>query len=111
MATFFDTPLVVIGSGFRAKHHRFLAVLGHRENRVGLGEIDDAEGVRVWNVGPWRPFRHQFRRPDLVIVVAEKADVDIEVLDELREHPLTHPSGGSRVRRHQFGSDGGDDKI
>ena len=46
-----------------------------------------------------------------MVVVAEKADVDIEVVDKVGEHVLTDPDGGRRVGRHQLGGDGGDDQI
>ena len=32
-----------------------------------------------------------------MVVVAEKADVDIEVVDKVGEHVLTDPDGGRRV--------------
>ena len=61
--------------------------------------------------GPDRPLGDQYRRANVVIVVAQEADVDIEVLDEVGQHPLTHLDRGGRVHRHQLGGDGRDDQL
>src|SRR5271167_2677927 len=86
-------------------------MLGLREDGVGVGEIDNAKGIGVRYVGSYRPFRDQLRGANLVIVVTKETDIDIEVVDKVGEHPLTHLDRGGCVRRHQLGRDGGDYQI
>ena len=81
-----DSALVIVGRGFRAEHSRFLEVLGECEDRIGVGEVDDAEGVRIGYVGSQRPFGDQPRRANGVIVVSQEADIDAEVGDEVGQH-------------------------
>ena len=80
-------------------------MLGERENRIGVGEVNDGERVRVRDSGTDRPLRNQYRGVNAVIVVAQEADVDIEVLDEVGQHSLTHLDRGGRVHPHQLGGD------
>ncbi len=80
-------------------------MLGERENRISVGEVDDGERVRVRDSGTDRPLGNQYRGANAVIVAAQKADVDIEVLDEVGQYPLTHLNRGGRVHPHQFGGD------
>ncbi len=111
MAALIDQALVVVGGRLRAKHVRFLPVLGNGEDRVGVREVDDAEGIRVGNVGPRRPFCDQPRGVNLVIVVAQEADVHLEVVNQVRQYPLTHLGRVGGTRRHQLGGDGGHDQF
>ena len=111
MAALLDSVLVLVGGRFGAKHHRFLAMLGLREDGVGVGEIDDGKGIGVRYIGSYRPLRDQHRGANLVIVVAKETDIDLEVVDKVGEHPLTHLDGGGCIRRHQLGRDGGDYQI
>ena len=97
--------LVVVGGRFRTEDDGFLLMLGEREDRVGVGEVDDGERVRVRDAGTDRPLGDQYRGVNAVIVAAQEADVDIEVLDEVGQHPLTHLDRGGRIHRHQLGSD------
>ena len=48
---------------------------------------------------------------DVVVVVPQEAEVDTEMADQLAEHALADRRGGSRIHRHQFGRDGGDDFV
>ena len=67
------------------------SMLGERENRIGVGEVDDGERVRVRDSGRTGHSATSTRGADAVIVVAEEADVDIEVLDEVRQHLADSP--------------------
>jgi hypothetical protein len=40
-----------------------------------------------------------------MVIVAQKADVDIEVLDQVSQHSLTRLGSGGRVDPHQLGCD------
>lgn len=64
-----DRLLILVGLGLRADHQRLLEPFGHREDRVGVGEVDDTDRVRVGHEGAYRPLCHQPGRVDLVIVV------------------------------------------
>ena len=80
-------------------------MLSERENRISVGEVDDGERVRVRDTGTDRPLGNQYRGVHAVIVMAQEADVDSEVLDEVGQYPLTHLDRGGRVHPHQSGSD------
>ncbi len=80
-------------------------MLGERENRISVGEVDDGERVRVRDSGTDRPLRNQYRGVDAVIVMAQEADVDIEILDEVGQHSLTHLDRGGCIHPHQLGGD------
>jgi hypothetical protein len=80
-------------------------MLGEGENRVSIGEVNDGERVWVRDSGADRPLGNQYRGVDAVIIVAQEADVHIEILDEVGQHSLTHLGRGRCVYPHQFGSD------
>ena len=80
-------------------------MLSERENRISVGEVDHGERVRVGDPGTERPLGNQYRGANAVIVAAQKANVDIEVLDEVGQYPLTHFNRGGRVHPHQLGGD------
>ena len=111
VAAFLDGLLVVVGRGFGPKDEDFLRGLGGGEDRIGVGEVHDAERVGVGYVGSNRPLCDEPRRVDVVVVVPQEADVDPEVADEVGQDALTDRGRGSRVHRHQFGCDGGDDFV
>ena len=46
-----------------------------------------------------------------MVVVAQEADVDVEVLDEVGEDLLADLHRGSRIRRHQLGGDRRDQQV
>ncbi len=83
MPAFLDTALVFIVAGSGRKTMRFLAMLGQGEYRIGVGEVDNGQRIGVGYVGSEWPFRDQPRGANVVVVVAEKADVDIEVVDKV----------------------------
>ena len=62
-------------------NHQILAVFAQREGRVVIGEGDDGERIRIGVIGPRRPLRGQHRGADVVVAVAQKAVVQIEVFD------------------------------
>ena len=105
LPTLVDRALVVVGGRFRTENDGFLLMLSERENRISVGEVDDGERVRVRDPGTDRPLGNQYRGANAVIVAAQEADVDIEVLDEVGQHPLTHLDRGGRVHPHQLGGD------
>ena len=80
-------------------------MLGKREDRISVGEVHDGQWVWVRDSGVDGPLGNQYRGVDAVIVMAQEAEVDIEVLDEVGEYPLTHLDRGDGVHRHQFASD------
>ena len=86
-------------------------MLGEREDRVGIGKVDDPERVRIGHVWSQRPIGNQFRRVNAVIVVPQETGVDIEVGDEVGQHLSGHRDRRSRIHRHQLGGDGGDNQI
>ena len=45
------------------------------------GERDDSERIRIGYIGARRPFRGQNRGVDVVVALAQKAVVQIEVLN------------------------------
>ena len=47
MPAFLDTALVVIGGRLRAEDHRFLAMLGLGEYRIGVCEVDNGQRIGV----------------------------------------------------------------
>jgi hypothetical protein len=103
--------LIVVCRGFRAQDDGLFLVLAKREHGVRVGKVDEAKRVRVRDEWPDRPLGDEPRRADFVVVVAQEADVDAEVFNEVSEHKLTHGGRGSRVHRHKFGCDGGDDFV
>ena len=66
-------------------------MFGQCEDRIGVGEVHDADAGPgpVCRAGPAIPRSTSWR--GCVIVVAQKAEVDVEVVDEVGQHPLTHP--------------------
>jgi hypothetical protein len=80
-------------------------MLGECENRISIAEVDDGEWVRVRDSGADRPLGNQYRGVNSVIIAAQKADVDIEILDEVGQDALTRLGRGGRVDPHQLGSD------
>ena len=76
-----------------------------REDGIGVREVDHADRVRVGDPGTERPFGNQYRSANAVIVAAQKANVDIEVVDEVGQYPLTDFNRGGRVHPHQLGRD------
>ena len=61
--------------------HQIFAVFAEREGGVVTGERDDSERIRIGYIGARRPFRGQHRGADVVVAVAQKAVVQIEVLN------------------------------
>src|ERR1700758_1796425 len=96
---------------FGPDHDRFPAEFASGQNRVGAGEVDNGHRVRVRDVDARWPLGHQYRGPNVVVVVAQETGVQIELLDKLLEYVLTHPGRGRARRLHQLGGDGGDDEI
>ncbi len=77
-------------------------MLGHSEDRIGVGEVHHSDGVGVGNVLPYRPLRDQLGGMELVIVVTQEADVEYEISGQVGQHVLTDGGRGVDVRRHQF---------
>jgi hypothetical protein len=105
VSAFVDGPLVVVGGGFRTENDGFLLMLSQCENRIGVGEVDHGERVGVRDSGTYWPLGNQYRGANAVIVMAQEADVDIKVLDQVSQHPLAHLNRVGRVHAHQLGSD------
>src|SRR5262249_1269371 len=82
---------------------RLPALFALGQNRCGTGEVANGHRVRVRNVAARGPLGDQYRGPNLVVVVAQEAGVQIELPDELLEHVLTHPGRGGARRLHQLG--------
>ena len=59
---FVDGALVVVGGRLRTENDAVPSVLGEREDRIGVGEVDDGERVRVRDSGTDRPLGDQYSR-------------------------------------------------
>lgn len=104
-----DIALIVFVRRRGAHDLRRLEVLRLREHRVRVGEIDHTDRVGVGVA--WRPLRDQHRGADRVIVVAKKAEVHAQFVNQVAEHPLTDRGGVSRVGCHQLCGRTGDEVV
>ena len=95
--------LVVVGRRLRTENEGFLLMLGERKDRISVGEVDDGEWVWVRDSWTDRPLGDQYRGVNAVIIVAQEADVDVEVLDEVGQYVLTHLGRGGRDRPPSVG--------
>ncbi len=99
VAPFLDPLLVVLVLG--AEDHGRLDELRQGEHRIGVLVVHDPQRVRIRYVGPNGPLGDQDRRPNRVVVVTQKTEVDVEVFDQDAEHFLRHQRRGRRVGRHE----------
>ena len=86
----------------RADDGGFFQIFGQRVDRVPVGEVADALGLRLRFHGPRRPLGDQNRRPLTSVVMTQKAGIDCELFHELGQHMFTDFGGVGRGRLHQL---------
>lgn len=79
------------------------------EVRIDAAEVDDAQRIRVRDLGSRWPFGHQQRDPGVVVVASQKAVVQVELRDQPGQHPFRHLAGGGCDRFDQLPRDSGDE--
>ena len=84
-----DTALIVVVRRLGTQNAGLFEVFGHREDRIGVGEIHHTDRVRVGNIFAWRPFSDEHGRVDRVVIVTQKAEVYVEVANQVGKHPFT----------------------
>ena len=63
-------------------------MLGGGEDPVGAGERDDAERIRIGDNSPRWPLGNQDRGAGNMVVAAQEAQIDSEILDQLTQQLL-----------------------
>ena len=101
-----DPVLVLVVMGGSGDQHRRQVFQG-REGRVGAGEIDHPERVRLRNIGPRWPFGDQHGGAQVVVVAPQEAQIHLEIGHQPVQQVRRRRVQGRRGHPHQVGGDRG----